>query len=66
MRPLEAGQVVDLAEWQEPRQPLVAFTRVVALELEERLFLRTAPVVRGAQIVDGELTEAQPERVRVW
>ena len=31
---------------------------VVALELEQRFLLRATPVVRGAQVVDGELGQA--------
>ena len=62
----EAGQVVERGEGQQPRQALVALARVVALQLEQRLLLRPAPVVGGAQVVDGELGQADPQRARCW
>ena len=55
----EAGQVVERGEVGQPGQPLDA---VVALELEERLLLGPAPLVGGAQVVDGQLGQADPQR----
>ena len=52
------GQVLDRGEGRQPRQPVRA---VVAFELEERLLLGPAPLVGGAQVVDGELAQAQAQ-----
>ncbi len=57
----EAGQVVQLGELQQPRQPV---RPVEALQLEERLLLAPGPVVGGAQVVDGQLGEAHPQARR--
>ncbi len=48
----EAGQVVDGGERKQPGEAFMAFAGVVTLQLEQCLFLRPAPVVRGAEIVD--------------
>ncbi len=58
----EAGQVLDLGERQQPRQPLAP---ELLLQLVQRLLLRPGPVVGGAQVVDGELGQADLQRRRV-
>ena len=54
----EARQVLDPGEVGQPGQP----GRVeVPLELVERLLLGPAPLVGGAQVVDGQLGQADPQ-----
>ena len=50
---------------EQPRQARPPCAAVVALELEQRLLLRAAPLVGGAQVVDGELGQADPQARRV-
>ncbi len=54
----EARQVVDPGEVGQPGQPSAV---EVALELVERLLLGPAPLVGGAQVVDGQLGQAEPQ-----
>ena len=55
----EAGQVVELGEVEQPAQVGGA---VEALELPQCLLLRPRPVVRGTEVVDGELGQADAQR----
>ena len=57
----EAGEVVQLGELQQPRQPV---RPVEALQLEQCLLLAPGPVVGGAQVVDAQLGEAHPQARR--
>jgi hypothetical protein len=57
----EPRQVVDGGEGDQPRQAGAGAPAVVALELEQGLLLGAAPVVGGAEVVDGELAQAEPQ-----
>jgi hypothetical protein len=60
----EPWEVVDVAELEQPPET-ARVPSVVALELEEGLLLGTGPLVGGAEVVDGQLAQADPQRRRV-